>query len=99
MTMLPELSFLVGKLLLYKRNKTLWDMLLLNNNQLQGDTLYQATTHHIIVDYFPITAQPQVYYYLLNFIYDKHICNEKLQYITGADQLKHGCEKLIMCPF
>lgn len=49
---------IVGKSPQYKRNKTICDMLLQTNNQLQG-------SHHPVPDYFLITTQPVVFYFLL----------------------------------
>lgn len=50
----------VGKLLYYKRNKTLQDALALENNHLWGgisnSTLHWIASYQPIVDYFPITA-------------------------------------------
>lgn len=43
-------------------------MLILENNQRGGgnnySTLHQAASHHLIVNYFPTAAQPQVVYSL-----------------------------------
>lgn len=69
-----------GKLRWHNINKTLPDMLLLENNPLLGSKSYsalrQAATHHHAVDCFPITA---VLYFLLS--------RPKLAILTESSQL------------
>lgn len=59
-------------LMKYKANKTLYlDEMTLKSNYpcvSNKSTLQQAASHHPVVDYFPITAQPHVVYSLHNII-------------------------------
>lgn len=48
---------IVGKPSPCKRNKTSQDVLLLENNKVQGYNGHIAASHHAVVDHFPRTAQ------------------------------------------
>lgn len=52
-----------NQLLWYERRRTLWEMVLLDNIQLQ-EASCQAASLKPTVDYFPLTACPILYYFL-----------------------------------
>lgn len=47
-----------------KRNQTLQDVLILKNNQRDGGNGNPASSHHRIIDLFPVTAQHREFYSL-----------------------------------
>lgn len=62
---------IIGKLLLYQMNKTLWKVLLVEINQLRVVTvtlLCVGPHRYTVIEYFPITACPLVFYSLHIYI-------------------------------
>lgn len=53
---------IVGKLLWCERNTSLQGMLLKENDQLFCSICNIASAHHLVSDYFPITAQHAAFY-------------------------------------
>lgn len=50
----------------YVRSKTLWIVLLWENNQPQDAVMNQGYSYHLIVDYFPITPHHEAFYSFYN---------------------------------